>query len=159
MRIEGEGFRKAVDGFQKLPDRIARNVLGAANREAMRLFLARAQTSAPVRKPKTSGAVIVRTTFKGGRRGGPRAPGYLKRQLKFRARRGTRRQGKVSHVLHKGRASYLQFVAQGRGGRGQGSTPNTFLAHVYRSNRSEAVNRWAVEFVRRYRREVQRLHG
>lgn len=159
LSIDGAGFRRAVDGFGQLEPRLRKNVVAAANREAMRYYLARAKAAAPVRVPKTPGAQFVRHKFKSGGYGPARAPGFLQREFKVRARRTGRKANKVSHILHKNRARHLQFVVQGLGGRGHGSTPNPFLGRVFQSGQREVVNRWAVQFVKGYRREVKKLHG
>lgn len=152
IKLEAEGFDRAMANLSALTPRLQRNVIRAANRAALRVYLQAAAQAAPVRSPKTSGAVVLDLGSK------PRTPGHLRRQLKVRATRRAQ-PGTLSNVLHKGRAYYLRFVVQGRGGRGRGSTRNPFLQRVYVSHRAQAVARWSSEFVRRFDREVKRLHG
>jgi hypothetical protein len=153
IKLKAEGFDRAVANLSKLTPRLQRNVIAASNRAAMRVYLNAAIPAAPVRKPKTPGSVVF------GLGGKPRVPGYLRRQLKVKAVSKKISLGAISHVLHKRGAYYLRFVVQGRGGRGKGSTPNPFLSRVYTANRSRVVAAWSQEFVKRYEREVRRLHG
>lgn len=153
VRVEAEGFEQASRALRSLPDKVRRSVLRSAVRVGAKEIADAARAEAPVRKPSTRGS-----TLKALSRRGPKhfAPGFLKREIKARARRRGKRPDRVSYIAGRGRAWYAHLVESGKGGRSGRSRPNRFFARAASRSRSPAIQAFARHFVKRFDAAVKK---
>lgn len=150
MRLEAKGFAEAFRRLGELTPRLERNVIAGANRAAMRQWEPIVRAAAPVRRPATPGSTVM-----GGRGRARRVPGHLRRSIKFRQVRRSKRPGALAHVLHKGPAFYARFVIQGKG---RVRRRNAYFAAAFLRGRGAATAMWRRQFVKGFNAQVRRLN-
>ena len=153
MQIRVHGFHEAQALLQGLPAKVRTNVIRHAARKAADVFVPLARGAAPIRSPKTTGATVLDRGTK------PRAPGYLRRQIKRRARKKNLQPFSVGFIVGYGRAYYAPFLITGAGGRRQGSAARDVFGPAYTAGRDQALATFKREFQKRLALEVRKSNG
>lgn len=126
LQVELKGFEEVKEALGELPGRIARKVLRKGVYAGAAFLRGEIRTAAPIRRDS------------GLRRakGGPRAPGYLKRKIGARYRRKVSSATEVHYMVGPiGYAFYGWFVEAGhKGGKSGWVDPHPFMVPRFEAN-------------------------
>lgn len=150
MPIEVYGLREMKQALDRLPDRLAKNILRKAVREAAKPVLAQARNNARTMMKVRSGSLVQGITSKGANRNKHNRARYAARQIigvrhgQRKSRKGTFRGAGTKRILKSGKVKYTNdpyyyyFLEKGT----EHIPAKNFLAKALTTARGQYISRF-----------------